>query len=120
MLRRISLGLILLSTELFAQGGAPRDVTAELRWRFIGPMGNRVTSVAGVPADPLVYYAGAASGGLWKTTDGGTRWDPIFDGQPVASIGSIAIAPSDPNVVWVGTGESFIRSHISVGQSIYK
>ena len=91
-----------------------------LRWRFIGPMGNRLTSVVGIPGNPDVYYVGAASGGVWKTTDGGVHWEPIFDGQPVSSIGAIEVAPSDPNIVWAGTGEAWIRSHISVGQGIYK
>src|SRR5712692_9633203 len=75
---------------------------------------------AGEPGDPNVAYAGAASGGVWKTTDGGTHWKPIFDDQPAQSIGSIAIAPSDPNVVWVGTGDTFIRSNVSLGDGIYK
>src|SRR4029453_1449375 len=66
-----------------------------LRYRHIGPVGNRVTSVAGVVGQPNVYYVGAASGGIFKTIDGGTHWDPIFDGQPVSSIGSLAVAPSD-------------------------
>ena len=83
-------------------------------------MGNRLTSVAGIPGQPNIYYVGAASGGIFKTTDGGVHWEPIFDDQPVSSIGSLAIAPSDPNIVWAGTGEAWIRSHISVGQGIYK
>ena len=91
-----------------------------LTYRHIGPAGNRVSAVSGVTGDPLSYYAGAASGGLFKTTDGGVHWAPIFDDQPVASIGAIAVAPSDPNVVWVGTGEPFIRSHISVGWGMFK
>jgi photosystem II stability/assembly factor-like uncharacterized protein len=91
-----------------------------LRYRYIGPVGNRVTSVVSVPGQPNIYYVGAASGGIWKSTDGGVHWDPIFDGQPVSSIGSLAIAPSDPNVIWAGTGEAHIRSHISVGAGIYK
>ena len=74
----------------------------------------------GVPGDPDVYYAGAASGGIFKTTDGGVHWKPVFDDQPVSSIGSLAVAPSDPNVVWAGTGETFIRSNISLGNGIYK
>src|SRR5688572_5415045 len=97
-----------------------KDVLGALRYRHIGPVGNRVTSVAGIPGQPNIYYVGAASGGIFKTTDGGVHWEPIFDGQPVSSIGSLAIAPTDPNIVWAGTGESCIRSHISVGQGIYK
>ena len=91
-----------------------------MRYRYIGPAGNRVTSVVSVPGQPNIYYVGAASGGIFKTTDGGVHWDPIFDGQPVSSIGSLGIAPSDPNVIWAGTGEAHIRSHISVGAGIYK
>jgi photosystem II stability/assembly factor-like uncharacterized protein len=122
MTRVLSLFLSLLSVGVLAQSSTSPtpDVYSQLKWRYIGPTGNRVTSVAGVPGDPLVYYAGAASGGIFKTIDGGIHWDPIFDDQPVASIGSIAVAPSDPNVVWAGTGEPFIRSHISVGQGIYR
>ncbi len=96
------------------------DAWAGLHWRTIGPEGNRFSAAAGIPGDPLTYYVGAASGGVWKTTDGGTNWRPIFDGQVVQSIGSIAVARSDRNVVWVGTGEGHIRSHISIGQGVYK
>ena len=96
------------------------DVYSQLCWRYIGPDGNRVSAVVGVPGDPLVYYAGSASGGIVKTTDGGTYWAQIFDDQPVSSIGSLAVSPSDPSIVWAGTGESCIRSHISVGEGIFK
>ena len=96
------------------------DVYRELRWRFVGPEGNRVSAVVGVPGDPLVYYAGSASGGVWKTEDGGVHWRPVFDEQTAQSIGSLAVAPSDHNVVWAGTGEAWIRSHISIGDGIYK
>jgi len=92
----------------------------QLKYRHIGPVGNRVISVTGVPGNPLISYAGAASGGIFKTIDGGVRWEPVFDGQDVSSIGSLAIAPSDPNVVWAGTGETFIRSNISIGNGIYR
>jgi len=93
---------------------------AQLRFRYIGPVGNRVSSVAGVPGDANVYYAGAASGGIWKTTDAGIHWTPIFDDKDVSSIGALAVAPSNPNIVWAGTGEPFIRSHISIGNGVYK
>ena len=96
------------------------DVYNEMKFRYIGPVGNRATAVVGIPGNPKVYYVGAASGGILKSTDGGVHWDPIFDDQPVSSIGSLAVAASDPNIVWAGTGESFIRSHISVGNGIYK
>jgi len=93
---------------------------AALTWRHIGPEGNRVTSVTGVVGDRATYYAGAASGGLWKTIDGGNSWQPVFDDKPVSAIGALATAPSDPNVVWAGTGEPFIRSHISIGWGVYR
>jgi photosystem II stability/assembly factor-like uncharacterized protein len=92
----------------------------ELKFRHIGPTGNRISAVAGVPGDPGIYYAGAASGGIFKTTDGGVHWVPVFDAQPVSSIGALAVAPSDPNVVWAGTGEPFIRSNISLGWGVFR
>src|SRR5262245_54773661 len=112
----LSAGLIALS---YAQQINP-PIFDHLRYRYIGPVGNRVCAIAGVAGQPNIYYAGAASGGIFKTTDGGTHWQPIFDDQPVSSIGSLAVAPSDPNIVWAGTGEAWIRSHISVGAGIYK
>ncbi len=92
----------------------------KLRYRHIGPVGNRVIAVVGVPGDPRIYYAGAASGGIWKTEDRGLNWEPIFDDQPVHSIGSLAVAPSDSNIVWAGTGETFIRANVSIGNGIWK
>jgi photosystem II stability/assembly factor-like uncharacterized protein len=92
----------------------------QLEYRHIGPVGNRVSAVVGVPGDPNTYYFGAASGGVFKSVDGGVQWEPIFDDQDAASIGAIAIAPSNPNIVWVGTGESKVRSNISIGNGIYK
>jgi len=97
----------------------PTDLTA-LQYRFIGPPGNRVIAVVGVPGDLKTYYVGAASGGVWKSVDGGTNWKSMFDKQTAQSIGSLAIAPSDPSIVWAGTGETFIRSNISSGNGIYK
>ena len=91
-----------------------------MEYRHIGPVGNRVSAVGGVPGDPNIYYIGAASGGIFKSVDGGIHWEPVFDDQPVASIGSLAIDPVNPNVIWAGTGETFIRSNISHGNGIYK
>src|SRR5258708_2940474 len=108
-------GAALAQTRLIGSG-----LLSQLRYRYIGPVGNRVIAAASIPGDPNIYYVGAASGGIFKTTDGGVHWEPIFDGQPVSSVGSLAIAPSDSNIVWAGTGETFIRSHISVGAGIYK
>lgn len=120
MLARLTLWVCAaLLAEAQAQPFNP-DVYRHLRYRFIGPVGNRVISLAGVPGDPNVYYVGAASGGIFKTTDGGIHWEAIFDDQPVSSIGSLAVAPSDPNIVWAGTGETFIRSNISLGNGIYR
>ncbi len=95
-------------------------IFSRLRYRFVGPGGNRVTAVVGVPGNLNVYYAGAASGGVWKSVDAGIHWTPIFDKEPAQSIGDIAIAPSDHNIVWVGTGEPFIRSNVSIGDGVYK
>jgi photosystem II stability/assembly factor-like uncharacterized protein len=96
------------------------EIYKNLEWRTIGPEGNRFSAAAGIPGDHLTYYVGAASGGIWKTTDGGTNWTQLFDDHPVQSIGSLAIARTDPNIVWAGTGEGKIRSHISIGQGVYK
>ncbi len=89
-------------------------------WRFVGPDGNRVIAVAGVPGEYKTYYAGAASGGLFKSTNGGTRWVPVTDSLRVSSVSAVAVAPSDPNVVWFGTGETFLRSNVSIGDGIYR
>jgi len=98
----------------------PEGLFDPLEYRFVGPLGNRVIAVAGVPGDGNVYYAGAASGGIFKTTDGGAHWRPIFDDTPASSVGSLAVAPSDPQVVWAGTGETFLRANVSIGDGIYR
>jgi photosystem II stability/assembly factor-like uncharacterized protein len=93
----------------------------DLKYRLVGPaVGGRVSRVAGVAGNPLVYYAATASGGVWKSEDGGMAWKPIFDDQPISSIGSIAVAASDPNVVYVGSGEANIRGNVGAGNGIYK
>ncbi|MBI2808090.1 MAG: glycosyl hydrolase [Planctomycetes bacterium] len=91
-----------------------------LKYRSIGPAaGGRTTRSCGIPGDPTTYYVGAASGGVWKTTDAGITWKPIFDDQPTSSIGAVAVAPSDPNVVYVGSGEANIRGNVAPGNGIY-
>src|SRR5512139_3290465 len=113
--------LILAGCLSFSFGeDAKPDLFKQLKYRYIGPVGNRVSAVVGVPGNPAVCFAGAASGGIFKSIDGGVNWTPVFDGQDVQSIGSLAIAPSDSNIVWAGTGEAFIRSNVSQGNGIYK
>ena len=92
-----------------------------LKYRSIGPAwGGRVTRATGVSGDPNTYYFASASGGVWKSVDGGLTWKPLWDDQPISSIGSIAIAPSDANVIYVGSGEANIRGNVGAGNGIYK
>jgi photosystem II stability/assembly factor-like uncharacterized protein len=94
---------------------------SDLHWRLIGPFrGGRALAVAGVPGNATQFYFGAVAGGVWSTNDAGRTWKPIFDGQPIASIGAIAVAPSDPRVIYVGTGEADMRSDITYGDGMYK
>jgi photosystem II stability/assembly factor-like uncharacterized protein len=127
---RVLIGLLLVSALLAprttAQQAAPKESTQptefkSLKYRLIGPAaGGRVSRVAGVPGDPTIAYAATASGGVWKTTDGGATWKSVFDDQPISSIGSIAIARSNPNIVYVGSGEANIRGNVAAGNGIYK
>jgi len=116
--------LALFSLSLCAPQASAQEIDPDqyqqLRYRHIGPVGNRVSAVAGVTGDRLTYYAGAASGGIWKTVDGGEYWEPIFDDEIDHSIGALAVAPSDPSIVWAGTGEPHIRSNVSLGTGVYK
>ncbi len=92
-----------------------------MRWRQVGPFrGGRVLAVTGVPGEPSVFYFGAASGGVWKSSDAGANWQPLFDKQPIASIGAIAVSASDHNVIYAGSGEACIRGNISYGNGVYK
>src|SRR5215831_783860 len=120
-LQRTVLILLLLVPSLTSAQTISPELFTGLKWRLIGPFrGGRVVAVAGVPGQPTTFYFGAVNGGIWKTTDAGVVWKPIFDGQSVGSIGAIAVAPSDPNVLYAGTGESDIRSDLSSGNGIYK
>ena len=97
------------------------NLWAGMKWRSIGPFrGGRVEAVVGIPGNPNIYYFGAVSGGVWRTTDAGRSWHPIFDHEPVSSIGAIAIDPRNPNIIYVGTGEPSLRGNISFGDGMYK
>ena len=97
------------------------DLYSGMKWRDIGPFrGGRVLAVTGVPGDPTTWYFGAVAGGVWKSSDVGQTWKPLFDEQKIASIGAIAVADSDPNVLYVGTGEACTRGNITYGDGVYK
>src|SRR3989475_5406868 len=106
-------------TDLSPVGGA--DSLNNLKFRNLGPSvaGGRVAAVVGVPGDRNVYYVGAAAGGVWKTIDGGDSWEAVFKDQPRSSIGAVAPAPSNPNVVWVGTGEGNPRNDVVDGRGVF-
>jgi photosystem II stability/assembly factor-like uncharacterized protein len=119
------LSLSLLCLGLTARSAAaqylPAGAYQDLAWRMIGPFrGGRTRAVAGVPSRPGVFYVGAVNGGVWKTDDAGRTWRPIFDAQPTQSIGAIAVAPADPNIIYVGSGEGLLRPDLSVGNGIYR
>ncbi|MGH8115137.1 MAG: WD40/YVTN/BNR-like repeat-containing protein [Rhodanobacteraceae bacterium] len=120
----VALGALLLFAGLTPLPATAAEFNAALfsglHWRNIGPYrGGRTQPVVGVPSEPNVFYFGAVDGGVWKTTDAGVHWYPIFDDQPVASIGAIAVAPSDPDIIYVGTGETDPRSQVSYGDGMY-
>ena len=98
------------------------DILNRLDFRELGPavMGGRIDDIAVVESDPRIVYIGTASGGLWKTENSGTTWQPLFDQQSVSSIGDVTLAPSDPSIVWVGTGEANNRQSSSWGNGVYK
>jgi photosystem II stability/assembly factor-like uncharacterized protein len=115
----VGFALSLLNIVSIAQTVSPDRLSA-LQWRLIGPYrGGRVAAVTGA-SDGITFYFGGVDGGIWKTIDAGITWAPVFDGQPIASIGAVEVAPSDPNVLYVGTGESDIRSALSSGDGVYK
>src|SRR5213078_2066226 len=92
-----------------------------MRWRQVGPFrGGRALAIEGVVGEPETYYFGAVAGGVWKTTDGGANWTPLFDKAPISSIGALAVAPSDHNVIYVGTGEAAIRGNTTYGIVFFK
>jgi photosystem II stability/assembly factor-like uncharacterized protein len=114
-----------LSLGMFERAGWAQhpaaDAAFDMKWRLIGPFrGGRTRAVAGVASQPHVFYIGAVNGGVWKTDDAGRTWQPIFDTQPTQSIGAIAVAPSNPDILYVGSGEGLRRPDLSVGDGIYR
>jgi len=113
-----------LAAAILIQAGAQQigpELFRDLHWRNIGPFrGGRTRAAAGVPSQPNLFYVGQVNGGVWKSDDYGRTWTPIFDSQPTGSIGAIAVAPSDPNIVYVASGEGLQRPDLSVGNGIYK
>src|SRR5689334_24885230 len=125
MLRRVSTlvaALPLASAAAQIQQAAITDAVHRVHWRSVGPSNNagRISVVVGVPGNRDVYYVAGANGGIIKTTNGGVTFRPIFDKQNIASIGAIAVAPSDPNILYVGTGEENPRNNASIGDGMYK
>ena len=122
MRRVVALGVLLCSS--FAANGFAQvnpAVVGGMKWRQVGPFrGGRVLAVAGVPGDPNIYYFGAVAGGIFKSTNGGLSWTSTFDHQSISSIGAIAVADSDPNVLYAGSGEACLRGNISYGDGVYK
>src|SRR5579884_3467796 len=120
----ISLSVIPAAAQRGGRGGlpAPPMPSADPQFKFMGPaVGNRISAAAGIPGDPTTYYAGAASGGVWKSTDSGRTFVPMFDSEPVQAIGSLAVAQSNHNIVWAGTGEAWaIRDSDMMGDGVYK
>jgi photosystem II stability/assembly factor-like uncharacterized protein len=120
--RLLSFILFLFSSIVIVLAQQPDSgPTGGLRWRMIGPFrGGRSNAVSGVAGESNLYYFGSVGGGVWKTTNGGVTWEPIFDDQPIASIGALAVAPSNPNIIYVGSGEADFRSNLSYGNGVYK
>ncbi|MCX5768089.1 MAG: glycoside hydrolase [Gemmatimonadetes bacterium] len=115
------LALLVVVPPLCAQGALDTRAIKELKWRSIGPFrGGRTKSATGVPSQPNVFYMGVINGGVWKSTDYGRTWNPIFDGQPTQSVGAVEVSLSNPNVLYVGSGEGLQRPDLSTGDGIYK
>ena len=121
MLKRFFLFVFILTSTFAHAAAVDPALFQELRWRHIGPFrGGRVLAVSGVLGEPEHFYFGSVNGGVWESRDAGRTWQPVFDGQPVGSIGAIAVAPSDPKIIYVGSGESDMRSDIAQGNGMYR
>ncbi|MEO7997731.1 MAG: glycosyl hydrolase, partial [Gemmatimonadaceae bacterium] len=119
---RASSGAPGYDASLYTEPAATNKLFKALRWRLVGPFrGGRVDAVAGDPTKPLTFYMGAVNGGVWKTANAGMTWGNITDGKSdISSVGAITVAPSDPNVIWVGTGESQLREDLTYGTGVYR
>jgi len=114
-------GAIPLPARQAAPVSGHAGLFSEMRWRNIGPLrAGRTKALAGVPSQPFTFYMGMVNGGVWKTINAGRTWTPIFDDQPTGSIGSIAVALSDPNIIYVGSGEGLQRPDLAIGDGMYK
>ena len=118
----VPLALCLAASVQFALAQAPdAKVYSEMHWRNIGPpRAGRARALAGVPSQANVFYIGFDNGGVWRSTDFGSTWAPLFDHESTGAIGAIAVAPSDPNIIYVGTGAGIIRPDLAVGDGMYK
>src|SRR5450432_4055560 len=125
MRRLVSFGCSLLlltvvTASVAAQQFSP-NLYQEMKWRMIGPFrGGRTVAATGVPGQPNVFYIGVNNGGVWNTNDYGRTWWPLFDDQPTGSIGALAVAPSNPDIIYVGSGEGLQRPDLSTGDGMYK
>ncbi|MBV9670380.1 MAG: hypothetical protein JOZ43_05435, partial [Acidobacteriales bacterium] len=121
MLRRVALLTFAVPALAFSQAQMNLRIYDEMQWRCIGPhRAGRTVAISGVPGQQNVYYMAPNNGGVWRTTDFGQTWFPIFDGQPTQSVGALAVAPSNPNILYVASGEGLQRPDLSVGDGIYK
>ncbi|MBX7126429.1 MAG: glycoside hydrolase, partial [Cyclobacteriaceae bacterium] len=120
-MKHLILLLFVLSTGMAAAQTADPVLLRGLQWRMIGPhRAGRTVGATGVPTQPSVFYIGVNNGGVWKTTDYGRTWEPIFDDQPTGSVGDVAVAPSNPQVLYVASGEGIQRPDLSIGDGVYK
>src|SRR5579863_7413607 len=119
--RALLVAASLLSAASLVSAQVDPALFSDMRWREIGPMrAGRTRALAGVPSEPATFYLGAVNGGVWKTTDAGATWHSVWDNEPTGSIGAIAVSESDPNIVYVGSGEGLQRPDLSTGDGIYK
>jgi hypothetical protein len=119
----LTIALVVLFPMAIAAEEAPEAAALKsLKWRSTGPanVGGRITDIDGIPGDPRTFYAAGADGGLWRTTNLGTTFEPLFEDQPVYSVGAVTLAPSDHHIIWLGSGEGDPRNSVSYGNGVYR